>query len=201
MRYRTIVADPPWDYGSTFTKKLPHERHQKGAECPYPMMGTDAICDLGVEALAEDDAHLYLWTTIKFVEDAYRVCRAWGFRPASFLTWTKTHHDDPARVSMKVGHYFRGATEHFIFGVRGSLDLQTKQGIPTGFLWPRLPHSVKPDAFFDMVEQASPGPYLEMFSRRARLGWDTWGDEALHGTGAISGDHTVTGSPETEAAA
>jgi N6-adenosine-specific RNA methylase IME4 len=37
-----------------------------------------------------------------------------------------------------------------------------------------------------MVEQVSPGPYLEMFSRRARLGWDTWGDESLHGTAAMA---------------
>jgi N6-adenosine-specific RNA methylase IME4 len=24
-----------------------------------------------------------------------------------------------------------------------------------------------------------PGPRLEMFARRQRLGWDTWGNEAL----------------------
>ncbi len=40
-------------------------------------------------------------------------------------------------------------------------------------------HSAKPDAFADLIEQVSPGPYLEMFARRQRLGWDTWGDEAL----------------------
>jgi N6-adenosine-specific RNA methylase IME4 len=189
-RYRTIVADPPWDYGSTFTKKLPHERHQKGAECPYDCMSTEQIAHLPVPDLAEDDAHLYLWTTIKFVEDAYGVCRAWGFRPATFLTWTKTHQADPTRVSMKVGHYFRGATEHLVFGVRGSLDLHTKVGLPTGYLWPRLPHSVKPDAFYDLVEKASPGPYVELFARRARFGWDYWGDQSL-GTAEL---------PEQEAA-
>jgi N6-adenosine-specific RNA methylase IME4 len=48
------------------------------------------------------------------------------------------------------------------------------------FTWPRGPHSVKPDAFLDLVEQVSPGPYLELFARRQRLGWDTWGDEALN---------------------
>jgi N6-adenosine-specific RNA methylase IME4 len=47
-------------------------------------------------------------------------------------------------------------------------------------------HSAKPEAFLDVVEQVSPGPYLELFSRRARLGWDTWGDEALHGMEALA---------------
>ena len=47
------------------------------------------------------------------------------------------------------------------------------------FEWPRGSHSQKPDAFLDLVEQVSPGPYLELFARRQRLGWDTWGDEAL----------------------
>lgn len=47
------------------------------------------------------------------------------------------------------------------------------------FTWPRGRHSEKPEAFFDLVEQVSPGPYLELFARRQRLGWDTWGNEAL----------------------
>lgn len=44
----------------------------------------------------------------------------------------------------------------------------------------RGPHSAKPEAFLDIVEQVSPGPYLELFARRQRLGWDTWGKEALN---------------------
>lgn len=47
------------------------------------------------------------------------------------------------------------------------------------FQWPRGAHSAKPEAFLDLVEQVSPGPYLELFARRQRLGWDTWGNEAL----------------------
>lgn len=47
------------------------------------------------------------------------------------------------------------------------------------FNWPRGKHSEKPEAFLDLVEQVSPGPYLELFARRNRLGWDTYGDECL----------------------
>jgi N6-adenosine-specific RNA methylase IME4 len=91
---------------------------------------------------------------------------------------------------MKTGYYFRGTTEHFLFCVRGSLRLQTTDGLPTAYLWPRLPHSQKPDAFYDLVEQASPGPYAELFARRARFGWDyPIGDQALGGI-AIKGGGT-----------
>jgi N6-adenosine-specific RNA methylase IME4 len=40
-------------------------------------------------------------------------------------------------------------------------------------------HSRKPDGALDLIEQASPGPYLELFARRARFGWDYWGDQSL----------------------
>jgi N6-adenosine-specific RNA methylase IME4 len=45
----------------------------------------------------------------------------------------------------------------------------------TWWQWPRGPHSVKPAAFLDVVEQVSPEPYVELFARQPRLGWDSWG--------------------------
>lgn len=83
------------------------------------------------------------------------------------------------RVSGRAGYYYRGATEHCLFGVKGSQKLLTDEALPTAFLWHRKPHSVKPDPFYDLVERVSPGPYLELFARRNRLNWETWGDEAL----------------------
>jgi ADP-ribose pyrophosphatase YjhB (NUDIX family) len=72
---------------------------------------------------------------------------------------------------MKTGYYFRGATEHCLFCVRGSLKLQTTDGLPTGYLWPRLPHSVKPDAFYDLVEKAAPARTSNC--SRVALAWAT----------------------------
>ena len=187
-RYRTIVADPPWAY--------PTPGDLGGMKRDgTPTMGAGSIKRYGGMSLpdlyelappADDNAHLYLWTTNAFMVQAHNLASAWGFNVKTICTWVKTYQGDPERVSMKTGYYFRGATEHFLFGVRGSLPLQTHDALPTAYLWPRLPHSVKPDAFYDLVEEASPGPYLEMFSRRARLGWDTWGDEALHGTELVA---------------
>jgi N6-adenosine-specific RNA methylase IME4 len=189
-RYRTIVADPPWPYNGVgpvgCIKKDGTPSIQVGSEGLYGAMAVEAICAL--RPLAEDDAHLYLWTTNAFMVEAHEVAEAWGFKPKTILTWTKTHRGDPSRVSMKTGYYFRGATEHVVFAVRGSLPLRVSEGLPTGYLWPRLPHSVKPDAFFDLVERASPGPYLELFARRKRPSWDAWGDEVESDVTVGSGD-------------
>lgn len=186
--FATIVADPPWPYADALRERslLPRTVKADGSIATgvtmadhYPPMTMPELC--GLDVPAEANAHLYLWTTNAFMVEAHQLAVAWNFTPKTILTWVKTHHGDQERVSMKTGYYFRGATEHLLFCVRGSLPLATTEALPTAFLWPRAPHSVKPDAFYDLVEQASPGPYLEMFSRRARLGWSTWGNESLHG--------------------
>lgn len=186
-KYRTIVADPPWPYVNrengdydVIAKSLVKDgtRLQRSVrEMGYRSMEMADI--VAIRLPADKNAHLYLWTTNAFMDEAHDVARAWGFAPKTILTWVKTHQDDTARVSRKTGYYFRGATEHVIFAVRGSLALQTREALPTAFLWPRAPHSVKPDAFYDLVEQASPPPRLELFARTQRLGWDSWGNEAL----------------------
>lgn len=180
--YSTIVADPPWPYdgaadGGFVIPKPAGDEWQRGVQqTGYTLTSMDALKAMPVASLAADNAHLYMWVTNAFMVEAHDLCRAWGFKPKTILTWVKVHQDDPARVSMKTGYWFRGATEHVLFGVRGSLRLTSDEGIPTAFLWPRIgAHSVKPDAFGDLVEQASPGPYLELFCRRPRLGWDSWG--------------------------
>jgi N6-adenosine-specific RNA methylase IME4 len=182
--YRTIVADRPWPYADAGNDHGAISRCIKRdgtlargvAQMGYGVMSIDDLCALTVASIAARDAHLYLWTTNSFMEEAHRIVKAWGFTPKTILTWVKVHQDDPSRVSMKTGYYFRGATEHAIFAVRGSQPLLTDEGIPTAHLWPRIgTHSVKPAAFGDLVERCSPGPYVELFARNQRLGWDTWG--------------------------
>ena len=134
----------------------------------YPTMDTDAICELPVRAVADEGAHLYLWTTQAFLRDSYRVLDAWGFKQGAVLVWAKP----PKGVC---GTYVCSA-EFCIFGRRGSLGHKRRQ-IGTVFNWPRGAHSAKPEAFQDLVESVSPGPYLELFARRPRLGWTVWGNE------------------------
>jgi len=166
VKYRTIVADPPWRYQSAATKA--------DAAKHYSTMGLGEILGLGdeVRSLAEPDAHLWLWTTNAFIEEGYDVVRAWGFRPLTLLTWCKR--------APGVGYYLRNNTEHCVLASRGKPLVPEDKAMASWYVWPRAEHSAKPEAFYDLVEQVSPAPFLEMFSRRARLGWDTWGNEALN---------------------
>lgn len=189
-RYRTIVADPPWPYGTISPSnprcaKCGHNRYNHGTsrcQCPepaweqrtYPLpyksMTVEHIEALPVAELAEPDAHLYLWTTQRFLWQAPAIARAWNFTPAAVLIWSKPPQG--------MGGTFVCSAEFVLFARRGSLKPQRKH-VGTVFTWPRGRHSEKPDAFLDLVEQVSPGPYVELFARRARFGWDYWGDESL----------------------
>lgn len=179
--YRTIVADPPWD-----VKAGPGHNGAEGWEnntstatraLPYPTMSVGEIAAL--EIPAEANAHLYLWTINAYVEDAYGIARAWGFKPSTLIVWAKNP------MGGGLGGAFGITTEYVLFARRGSLA-HTGRVTGTWFNWKRAydargkpKHSTKPPQFLDLVESVSPGPYLEMFARSNRLGWDAFGNEAL----------------------
>jgi len=133
-------------------------------------MTVEEIASLPVGDLAEPGAHLFLWTTTRYLHDAYHVVDRWGFVPSAVLVWCK-----PANQGL-FGGAFLSNVEFIVFARRGSLATVEKQG-SRWFTWPRGKHSQKPEAFQDIVEQVSPGPYLELFARRKRLGWHVWGNE------------------------
>jgi N6-adenosine-specific RNA methylase IME4 len=164
MTFPTIVLDPPWDWGDE------GDFDQLGRSRPvYDTMPLDKIAALPVGDLAEPNAHIYLWITNRSLPKGFDLLVGWGFRYVTMLTWCKP--------SIGMGNYYRGSTEQVLFGVRGSLGL-LRRDIGTWFAAPRGDrHSAKPDAFYQMVETCSPGPWLEMFARTQRPGWQTWGAE------------------------
>jgi N6-adenosine-specific RNA methylase IME4 len=141
VKYRTIVADPPWPIlgkGGGKSRVLP----------PYPLMQVRQIELLPVAEWAEQDAHLYLWTTQQFVCEAHGVARAWGFVPSNLLVW--------AKPGLGAGARFRPNAEFVLFCERGYERLPiTRRDLGTHFAWPRGPHSVKPPAFYDLVESVT----------------------------------------------
>jgi len=167
-KYQTIVIDPPWDWGDE------GDVNQFGrARPPYPTMSFEEIAALGVSDLAAENAHLYLWITNRSLPKGFGLLQKWGFRYITVLTWVKP--------SFGMGNYFRGTTEHVLFGVRGSLPL-LRHDVGTHFTAERPgQHSAKPDAFYELVETCSPGPRLEMFARKKRNGWTVWGAEVAAG--------------------
>lgn len=185
-RYRTIVADPPW--ALEWNANIGVGRSgRKGL--PYPTMTVEDISALQIAEIAEPSAHLWLWTTAGFLWDAPRVALSWGFRPTYTLIW--------AKPGLGVGGRFRHTVEYLLFCERGAQLPITRRDLPTHFVWPKGEHSAKPDAFYDLVESVSPRPYIEMFARRARFGWDYAGDGSL-GTVEIAGIRNY--SSEDEAA-
>lgn len=171
-RYGSILADPPWpERGGGQIKR--------GADRHYHLMSIADIKALQMNGApvvehALPDAHLYLWATNNYLMDAGEVMTAWGFRYVTCVTWGK---DRPG-----LGQYFRGMTEHLLFGVRGQPPYKTladgkrAQGT-TLVMAPRGEHSVKPAAFHALIERVSHGPFLELFARRPTAGWDVWGNE------------------------
>ncbi len=183
MKYRTIVADPPWAYdegwpGASTSPLSAFNRAGVPEDCgvrdplPYSSMSIKDIAALPVDGMADTDAHLLLWTTNRYLEDAYTIARGWGFRPSQLLTWCKS------RRGIGPGGVFASTSEFILYARRGK-PAHNQRVDSTWWQWPRGGHSVKPEAFLDLVEQVFPGPYLEMFARRNRLGWDTWGNECL----------------------
>lgn len=157
--YRTILADPPWDI---------QQRGRRGANQHYPLMTLDEICSLRVDRLAANNAHLWLWTTNAAVPDAHQVIEAWGFRYVNVLTWVKPR--------LGLGVYLRNASEQLLFAVRGKAPIRFRSQ-PTWLFAPVQEHSHKPEEIYGVIERCSPGPYLELFARRPRLGWDVWGNQ------------------------
>jgi N6-adenosine-specific RNA methylase IME4 len=177
-RYRTIVADPPWAYDGGFYTTSHNARtgkrsNPKRVALPYEAMSLDAIKSLPVGDLAMADAFLFLWTTNRYLGDGFDVMRAWGFRYGQAIVWAKDRSNGlPAAIAPV-------HAEFLLFGKRGS---PTRSGtFPSSIIEANRTkqHSAKPECFLDHIEQACPGPYLEMFARRARFGWHYWGDQSL----------------------
>jgi N6-adenosine-specific RNA methylase IME4 len=164
-KFSTIAIDPPWDWGDE------GDQDQLGRARPtYSTMTIDQLFNLPVDTLSDIDCHLYLWITNRSLPKGFALLEKWGFRYITCITWVKP--------SFGMGNYFRGQTEHILFGVKGSQMLKRKDA-PTVFCAPRGPngHSSKPIEFYDFVESCSPGPYLELFARSGRKDWTSWGGE------------------------
>ena len=171
--FKTIVADPPWQYGK-WGRATPASRpNGHEYDMPYPTMPVADIAALPVAGCAADDCDLYLWTTQKYLPDAFSVMRAWGFRYCQALTWCK------APRGLGQGGLFCPTSEFLLLGRKGRMP-KGKRRVDSTWWQVKRPHnshSTKPEFFQDMIETVSDGPRLELFARRKREGWTCWGNE------------------------
>lgn len=142
---------------------------------PYRTMPLTDIEAFPMGDYATSGAHIYTWATNKTLHDVFHVLEGWGVSPHLTLVMAKKSGIAPA-----MGYVF--ATEFCILGFFGRpmlpfTDTGALNWLVTNPL--RGTHSRKPDAFYDLVERMSPGPYIDLFARRQRPGWDVWGDEVV----------------------
>lgn len=172
-QFGTILADPPWQFTNRTGKVAPEHRRL----LRYPTMTLDDILDLPVADLCLPQSHLYLWVPNALIAEGLEVMKRWGFTYKTNLVWYKVRKDG-GPDGRGVGFYFRNVTELILFGTRGSLRTLPPGRRQVNVIASRKrEHSRKPDEQYDLIEDCSPGPYLEMFARRTRAGWKQWGNE------------------------
>lgn len=155
-RFRTILCDYPWPGQSG-------EHH-------YRTESMERLREFPLGDLAEDDAHVWFWTTNRYLRESYDILASHGFTVRSPLTWVKF------RLGLGGPMTLRNATEHCLFATRGKLPVQYRS-LPTWINAPVREHSAKPLELYPSIELVSPGPRLELFARRQQPGWEVWGDE------------------------
>jgi len=174
-RFKTVLADPPWQFINRTGKVAPEHRRL----ARYETLDLKAICALPVARIVAPTAHLYLWVPNALLPEGLTVMKAWGFEYKSNIIWHKIRKDG-GPDGRGVGFYFRNVTEILLFGTRGKNARTLSAGrSQVNFLATRKrEHSRKPDEIFPVIESCSPGPRLELFARGTRESWTTWGNQA-----------------------
>ena len=174
-KYQTVYADPPWQFQNRTGKAAPeHKRLRR-----YSTMTLNEIIQLPVQDIADEKSHLYLWVPNALLPDGLAVMQAWGFTYKTNIIWEKIRQDGYPD-GRGVGFYFRNVTEILLFGIRGKNNrtLQPARTQVNLIRSRKREHSRKPDEFIPLIESCSSGPYIELFARGDRAGWDMWGNQA-----------------------
>jgi N6-adenosine-specific RNA methylase IME4 len=164
--YNVISIDPAWNYEGENKNITSYDANGRRVANPYPEMSTQEIKDIKLPLL--NDSVVFLWTTHKFLPDAFDILKNWNLDYKATLVWNKE------KIGM--GAWFRMQCEFCLVGIKGKpyWDNTTYRDIINE---PRRQHSRKPDAFFDMVDKITLGRKLEYFSREKREGWDVFGND------------------------
>ena len=174
-KFRTILADPPWQFQNKTGKVAPEHRRLNR----YGTMTLGDIMALPVARIADEVAHLYLWVPNAILPHGFQVMEAWGFQYKANIVWHKVRKDG-GPDGRGVGFYFRNTTELILFGIKGknARTLAPGRSQVNIIRTMKREHSRKPDEQYPIIEACSPGPFLELFGRGGRKDWVTWGHQA-----------------------
>lgn len=180
--YRVIYADPPWTF-ATYSRK----GKGRSAEAWYDCMSLAEIRALPVADWAAADCVLLLWVTDPLLPTAFEVIRDWGFtyKTVGFY-WAKLNRSADGLIYGQssfftgLGFWTRANPELCLLATRGHPH-RRRANVRKLIVSPRREHSRKPEEAYHRIEALCEGPYLEMFARGPRPGWDSWGAEAGSG--------------------
>lgn len=196
MTYSVIYADPPWKF-----KTHSHKGLGRSADAWYDCMTVDEICAMPVESLAAPDCVLLMWVTDPFLRESFRVIDSWGFtfKTVGFY-WAKrdwniifaqdmgpdkppiTQQTRTEVWSFGTGYWTRANPEQCLLATRGHPQRKNAD-VPKLIVSPRGAHSAKPEETYERIERLCDGPYIELFARQRRPGWDCLGNETDSGPG------------------
>lgn len=178
-KFDVILADPPWHFRNYSADEpgMIHDR-SRGANRYYPTMTTPDICALPVLGMANDNAVLFMWACWPLLPDALQVITAWGFEYKSLAwVWIKANRSGLGFFT-GMGYYTRANSEPCLLATRGNLTKPANRGIQALIYSAVMEHSKKPVDQYRKIEALYPGKrYLELFARRKREGWASWGNE------------------------
>ena len=184
--YGVILADPPWPFATWSHIGLAGDitqpnRAQRSRAAPYTTMNHDDIYKMPVGELAASDCVLFLWVVQIQLPHALYLIEQWGFEfKTCAFAWFKGNElplfPEDVNLKMGCGYWTRAQFEQCWLATKGSpkrLNADVRQCIVER----RREHSRKPDGIHERIERLVAGPYLELFARQRRPGWDCWGNE------------------------
>jgi N6-adenosine-specific RNA methylase IME4 len=164
--YDVIVCDPPWPMEKIELDVLPTH-----VALDYPTMTLDEIGALTLPCAP--DCHFWLWTTHKFLPDAFSLLKGWELKYVCCFVWYKGSGCGFQPIGLP-----KYNSEFALYARKGSPKFIDTKAFDTCFQEPREGHSVKPDGFYRMISRVTAGRRLDMFNRRKISGFDGWGKEA-----------------------
>jgi N6-adenosine-specific RNA methylase IME4 len=165
-----IAVDPPWPFEGW------SERANRRVTDHYETMTLDEIKALPIKALAAEDCAIFCWVIWPFMPIWQEVLQAWGVTYSGLgFDWVKLNLNGDG-LHWGGGYNTRQNPEPCMLAKLGS-PLRLDEGVHSVIQAPVGEHSAKPDEVYRRIERLYPGPYLELFARRPRSGWMTWGNE------------------------
>lgn len=156
-------------------KKIDRDVRPNQVGFDYPTMSNDELIELPVDEWAYDDCHLFLWTTHRFLPNAFELLKHWGFRYVDTWVWMKPGGFQPIglpQYNCEFALLARRGKPIFVELTDFKLCFEA-----IGFKADRHQHSRKPDEFYNLVRRVTVGRRIDVFSREPREGFEQHGNE------------------------